>query len=231
MFLARLKLNPRSYFARRDWADCQQLHRTLMSCFAEMEVLAARAELQVLFRREMSSRGEPVVLLQSAAAPVLDKLPDHYLLAGEGTARSLGPLFQRIQSGARFRFRLTANPSRKVETGRDSNKPNGRRVALRGDAAVEWMQRKGEQHGFELLTVTTFPDVPQVIASPTLKLTGFKRDGVREHRLNVEAVTFDGALSVDDVDLMQAALRCGIGPGKAYGCGLLSLAPLDEDVP
>lgn len=229
MFLARLKLNPRSHQARRDWADCQQLHRTLMSCFEDVEAAAARAELQVLFRREMSDTGQPVVLLQSAVAPLFHKLPALYVLAGEAAARSLDPLFQRIQPGAPFRFRLTANPSRKIETGRDSDKPNGRRVALRGGAAVEWLQRKAAQHGFELTAVTASTDVSQVIASPTLKLTGFKRDGSREHRLSVEAVTFDGALTVKDANLIQTALRCGIGPAKAYGCGLLSLAPLEGD--
>lgn len=228
MFLARLKLNPRSYLARRDWADCQQLHRTLMSCFADVEATAARAELQVLFRREISGGGQPVVLLQSAVPARFDRLPNGYVLAGEAVSRPLHPLLQQIRPGTPFYFRLTANASRKIETGRESNKPNGRRVPLRGDAALEWLRRKGVQHGFELMSVSASADVPQVMASEGHKLTGFKREGINGHRLSLEAVTFDGALAVSDVDLFQTGLRAGIGPGKAYGCGLLSLARMED---
>ena len=40
------------------------------------------------------------------------------------------------------------------------------------------------------------------------------------------AVRFDGLLRVTDAGDFRETLICGIGPGKAYGFGLLSIAPV-----
>ena len=44
-------------------------------------------------------------------------------------------------------------------------------------------------------------------------------------RLTFEGVTFEGVLEVTDPERFAATVRSGIGPAKAYGYGLLSLAP------
>ena len=43
--------------------------------------------------------------------------------------------------------------------------------------------------------------------------------------MTIEAVRFEGTLIVNDPTVLVSAVRSGIGPGKAFGCGLLSLAP------
>jgi CRISPR system Cascade subunit CasE len=40
------------------------------------------------------------------------------------------------------------------------------------------------------------------------------------------SVRFEGVLEVRDADRFREALANGIGPGKAYGFGLLSIAPV-----
>jgi CRISPR-associated protein Cas6/Cse3/CasE subtype I-E len=44
----------------------------------------------------------------------------------------------------------------------------------------------------------------------------------------LSAVQFDGVLVVTDPDKLSVAVRNGIGPQKAFGFGLLSLAPLRD---
>ncbi|SFT43848.1 CRISPR system Cascade subunit CasE [Actinopolyspora lacussalsi subsp. righensis] len=44
----------------------------------------------------------------------------------------------------------------------------------------------------------------------------------------LHTATFEGRLRVTSVELLRRALLHGIGPAKAYGCGLLTLAPLPE---
>lgn len=39
-------------------------------------------------------------------------------------------------------------------------------------------------------------------------------------------VTFDGRLEVTDPAALRRTLTQGIGKAKAYGCGLITLAPL-----
>ena len=41
-------------------------------------------------------------------------------------------------------------------------------------------------------------------------------------RVTVEGVRFDGVLRVTDAGLFRAAVEAGVGPGRAYGFGLLS---------
>ena len=48
--------------------------------------------------------------------------------------------------------------------------------------------------------------------------------GVLAWRLKLFTVQFDGVLQVIDADQTQHAIESGIGSGKGFGCGLLSLA-------
>lgn len=43
-------------------------------------------------------------------------------------------------------------------------------------------------------------------------------------RVTIDRVVFEGRLVVENADALRRAMTSGIGPGKAYGCGLLTLA-------
>ncbi len=73
----------------------------------------------------------------------------------------------------------------------------------------------------------------EVLARRNLALTA--RDTLRfgktsdNKRLQVTLSTaqFDGVLTVVDADRLREALTAGIGRGKAYGCGLMTLARME----
>ncbi|TDD69375.1 type I-E CRISPR-associated protein Cas6/Cse3/CasE, partial [Actinomadura rubrisoli] len=44
-------------------------------------------------------------------------------------------------------------------------------------------------------------------------------------RVTLVAVTFDGRLHITDPDAFRVTLTRGLGRAKAYGCGLMTLAP------
>ena len=44
------------------------------------------------------------------------------------------------------------------------------------------------------------------------------------HDLKLFSVQFDGVLQVVDTERLVQAIGAGIGSGKAFGCGLLSVA-------
>ena len=48
----------------------------------------------------------------------------------------------------------------------------------------------------------------------------------RDRRLTFATALFEGELKVTDAARLRDAFAAGIGPGKAFGCGLLSLAPV-----
>lgn len=255
MFLSRLILNPRSREVRRDLGDCQELHRTLLSAFPRVEGVGseeggARERFGLLHRVEFDRRLRVfVVLVQSKVEPNWSSLPEDYTLApGTGgvagvSCKPVTEAFGSIGAGVRLRFRLRANPTRRVSGHSRGEKSggHGKRVELRGEERqLEWLRRKGEAHGFRLTSARvadveseaeglTGP-VPNVRVVPEAKSRGWRRrdasdsEGGRVRRLTFGSTLFEGELIVEDAVAFRRALEEGIGSAKAYGFGLLSVA-------
>lgn len=134
----------------------------------------------------------------------------------------------------RFRFRLRANVTKKVDTksGPDGARRNGKRVELRKEEErLAWLARKGDELGFRLGWVRASGAAEHVVnalVGPAVKEWGFRRragDGEGTARLTLAGVLFEGELEVTDAERFRRCLAEGIGPGKAYGMGLMSVAP------
>lgn len=239
MYLSRLILDPRSREVQRDLADCYRLHRRILSLFPDLRIgSGARHELGVLYRPDGY-----VLLLQSRFLPDWERLPPRYLLDTGGdppnpVVKDVSAHYAQISTGHELRFRLRANPTRKIDSWSDRPgfRPNGRRVDLRREEdQIRWLVRKGEQHGFRVLSVHVRPDttalMPQPLqadARPAGKVIGWRRQEGGTQLLTFAAVIFEGVLRVEDSQAFREALERGIGPGKAFGFGLLSVAPVRE---
>jgi CRISPR system Cascade subunit CasE len=127
------------------------------------------------------------------------------------------PIPESYFARQRYEFQLCANPTRKVTTLKPDGSPtkNGRRVPLGSrDQLVAWITRKGEQGGFSVdsETLRTIPRGRDY----------FEKNGQRGLH---SAVEFQGALTVDDPAKFHESFTHGIGPAKAFGFGLLVIAP------
>ncbi len=231
MYLSRLRLNPLHRAVQRDLADLQQVHRTIMRAFEQAKDTAQpRRDLGVLYRLELPASSGPQLLVQSAARPDWTFLPSGYLGAGvEPECKNLGQAYSALQAGQRFRFRLRANPTRKISVD-DAGRPKGwrpARVELRGEENwIAWLEAKASRHGFRLLQTTASDGVPDILAAAPIRSSGC-RGGIAENgrsRITVFSVLFEGRLEIVDAALFGEALSRGIGAAKAYGCGLLSIA-------
>lgn len=231
MYLSRLTINPRCRDARRDLSDIYQMHQRVMSAFPSLSGSdGARARLAVLHRLDVErSSGATLLLVQSGVKPNWTLLPGSYLApidAGEANPaiKCIAAALENLQQGQILQFRLRANPTRKVDTKSDSDgrRRNGRRVVLGTEIQqVEWLSRKGVQSGFHLMPVQPRSDVPAVRVGALER----HRGNGRSRTLTVAGVLFEGVLRVDDADKLRSAIRMGIGPGKSFGCGLMSVAP------
>lgn len=243
MYLSRLILDPRSRDVHRDLSNVQDMHRTIMSAFPDTGRYGeARSRLGVLYRLETARSGLITLLVQSHHAPDWSALPLRYLadLGGElenPAVKMVDGAYSYIHRGDCLVFRLRANPTRKIETktGPDGRRRHGRRVELIGEEKqVQWLRRKGEQAGFAILSVSPKPHVPNVRSIPEDRLVGRRQardsDGAstQESPLIMRTVLFEGVLQVTDEARFRQALEGGIGPGKAYGCGMLSVRPARE---
>jgi CRISPR system Cascade subunit CasE len=218
MWLTRLRLNPRSPVVVRALGDVQALHRLVMAGFRAVDGDGARAELGVLHRLDVTREGGLLLLIQSDDEPGdwASALAPGSLLQHDGVSvRSAAPLLAAIEAGAVFDFRLRANPTKRLQQDDPAGRlQKGARVGLRGPAQLAWLVRKGAQHGFSVDEVTVVDQEHQTERG--------RRRG--SDRLVLEGVTFAGQLRVTDAAALRSALKSGIGSGKAYGFGLLSLA-------
>ena len=165
------------------------------------------------------------MLVQSCEEPRWE-LPPGYLAPGTNAeSKPIGEYLDAITAGRTFRFRLLANPTRKIARFSDTGTRlrQGSRVDLRRDAdRLSWLARKGSQHGFQLAQLANGQaDAVDVLLRSAPRQTGHK-EGIR---ITVAGVLFDGRLVIDDADRVRDAVVNGVGPGKAFGFGLLSLAP------
>lgn len=230
MYLSRLLLDQRSRAVRRDLGDLQSLHRTVMSAFPAMSPTAGTSD-RVLWRLEPAGRHDRLVLLvQAATAPDWSRLVPGYLADDHPEVKPVEATLATLAAGMRLRFRLVVNPIAKIDTksGPDGVRRNGRRVPLRGDdALLAWLIRKGTDAGFDV-----GPDVTAAARAVVVRQLGDvvgwrpSQTGDGPRRLTLRGVAFDGVLTVTDADRLRATVASGIGPGKAYGFGLLSLAPI-----
>ncbi len=239
MYLSRLALDPRDQLARRDIGDCQELHRTLLSAFAdananESDRREARTRFGLLYRVEADPRtGQPVVIAQSQNEPDWGRLPTGYLSSADVNpiCKPIAAQYAAISDDRVLRFRLRANPTKRC--GKQGKLP-GQRLALTAQAdQLAWLERKAATAGFSLLQVATTASVPGGVSTavadvridPVARQYGWRTaDGTRM-KLTFGAALFEGLLRVTDAVLLRQAIAEGIGRGKAYGFGLLSVAP------
>jgi CRISPR system Cascade subunit CasE len=226
MKLSRLILNPLNREVARAVSDVHRLHQLVMMGFDGDAAPAARAQHCVLHRLEIDPRSGALVLyVQSASEPDWTRLPVGMLAALEDRrnpdARDLTEL-DLVAPGKLARFRLRANPTRKIETKSiDGQRRHGHRVPHRNDErCIEWLVRKGNDHGFEIVRDGHGQPNVMLIREPA-------RRGRRGNAaITFEGVRFDGLLRILDAEAFRSAVVNGVGSAKAYGFGLLSFAPV-----
>ncbi len=210
-----------------------------------------KADSGFLFRIDPHpSKARAVILVQSAVRPDWDYAFRNagYLLAAPSEVKDYDPSFAK---GGRFRFRLAANPTKKVDTVEKEKRRaitkeefkkiegrHGRRIPVPADQLIDWLARRAESGGFSIDKDSTVrvcaPSVSKApLKSPTLTFQpGYvymnkMRDG---DSARLRSVRFEGVLEVIDADKFRNILTGGIGSGKAFGFGLLSVAPLPAEV-
>ena len=222
MYLSRLILNPRSRRVQKELAQPYELHRTMMQAFPDLpgEPSNPRERFGILFRVDMIDR-MPAVLVQSTEEPdwqTLADMPD-YLTDTNGApnpaVKDISDTCAHLREGQTLSFRLRANPTKRSNKG--DNK--GKRVGLyREEEQTDWLARQAKRAGFSVLQALVVPEGTQ---------EGRKQEGPDgpRHQMKHHAVRFEGVLRIADAQAFRQALASGIGPAKAFGFGLLSLAP------
>jgi len=253
LYLSRLILNPRSRQVWSELAQPYEMHKTLMRAFPIVsgdEGIKAREKFGVLFRADEDDRlGRVIVYVQSTVEPdwsFMELLHDYLLDESERpnlASKDVAKTYERLRNGQILSFRLRANPTRKIDTksGPDGQRRAGKRVELQGEEEqISWLIRKGKERekkepgGFEIVMMEVIGRDGKVLRVPSLnvypegKLQGRKREEESPHKTTHMAVRFEGLLRITDAGAFRETLARGIGGAKAFGFGLLSVAPIGQ---
>lgn len=205
MYLSRVELDPTRRSTIAALAAPQKLHGAVESAFPGER----RRRLWRLDR----VKGKLWLLLLSEDRPELTGLaaqfgnPD----CPNGESRAYEPLLNRVGQDSVWRFRLTANPTKSCPV-------QGQRGAVHAHCTVEyqkqWLQARAEKRGFSL--------DPEMFTVTRIRWLRFYKHGERRP-VSLLSVTYEGQLRVTDAELFRETLVNGIGRGKAYGMGLLTV--------
>ena len=227
--LSRLYLNPGKRGARKLLTSPEAMHAAVRAAFPpDIDTSGAR----VLWRVD-KAQDVYTLYVQGPEPPDLEHLVEQ---AGwstrPGNTADLLPFLDSLRRGQEWAFRLVANPVKSLSRG---PKIRGKVVPHVTPAQqVQWLQERAEHSGFEFRTRTS--GEPDVAVTQREDLSFAKREGSEREqsrsarrRISLRTARFDGSLRVTDVEELRQALAQGIGRGKAYGCGLLSLARLSRE--
>jgi CRISPR system Cascade subunit CasE len=193
--------------ARLRLRDCYDWHQAVWKAFPGRD-RERREFLTRLDRRREGFR----LLIVSPTQPVR---PDW--CPSDAESWKAKPIPESYFTRRRYMFQLCANPTKKVASKPDGTvTKNGRRVPLgKREELVEWIKRKGEQGGFaaDEATLRTFSRGREYFEKNG-------RPGLHS------AVEFQGVLTVTDPAKFHEAFTRGIGSAKAFGFGLLVIAPI-----
>jgi CRISPR system Cascade subunit CasE len=116
-----------------------------------------------------------------------------------------------LSKGQHLRFLVRANPTKRINDPNKSTNQGKVRVPLIDEEEMkEWLQR-------QLQDAAT---LHEVIITRQDRIYFRKKN----HAGKLTTSVFHGAMEVENPELLLNKLKEGIGPAKAFGCGLLSLA-------
>ncbi|CAL9573801.1 MULTISPECIES: type I-E CRISPR-associated protein Cas6/Cse3/CasE [unclassified Streptomyces] len=261
MFISRFRVNTARPGARRLLSSPQAMHAAVMSAFPHIlpSDRPVPDAPRVLWRLDQQARAEVLLYIVSPDRPDLTHLVEQAGWPAVATLEDPGwqtrpykPLLDRLAAGDRWAFRLTANP---VHTIRRAGKDEPRKITahLTPVHQMGWLLEEDRQKrlGFR---VTEKPADQRLLPEGTTKgkhphpgdryelavrdsrPLAFKKSRDAAGRgqgkpVTVVTATFEGRLEITDPDAMRRTLTQGVGRARAYGCGLLTLAPIAGNGP
>lgn len=223
-WFSRVMLNPQRRGAQKLMGSPQAMHAAVMAAFAPGALENSSTEGRVLWRLD-SRHPEHTLYVVSPEEPDLQHVVEQ---AGWATSTAdmtdYSRFLNQLRLGQEWRFRLRANPVKSVK---EEGSSRGKLLPHVTPAQqLEWLKSRGQKLGFELAggageRGTEVLDV--AVTGRGDRRFRRRTDGGKADTVTLRQAQFDGTLTVTDVAALRDTLVNGIGRGKAYGCGLMTL--------
>lgn len=250
MYFTRFPVNKTRRDARRLLGSPYAMHAAIAGSFPSRRSEDSHedgSEGRLLWRLDDQPDGSLVLYIVSTRVPSLVGLdeqlgwPD---LEPQWAMRSYDRFLAGIEVGRRYGFRLVANPvvnRCKITNAHGDSKRLPHLTALQQTA---WLVGKDAYKGLDMEVPELFQRQEtsraerngfNVVADdrngqPLVKVSDMRtltfKQGAGGDTITLATARYDGLLEVTDADALRRALVCGIGHGKGFGCGLLTLVPV-----
>lgn len=237
-YLSRIWINPLRKQSQRLLSQPQAMHAAVLGGLPTEQV-----EERVLWRLDIDEPRRPALLVLTRSRPSWEHLVEQAswpsAVRPQAETRDYTPLLEQVMPGSTFAFRLTANPSQSCK---QPVKPTRAQIEMTeraprashrlGHRTVEhqmaWLLQRAESWGVRFpcsSAATEEDDPPPADVRITARSRRSFQRRARDPRVVLQVVTYEGHLVVEDAERLRHFLVAGIGRAKAYGCGLLTLAP------
>lgn len=242
MFLTKFEINTTRRGAKHLLGSPQRMHAAVMGAFPPSVTQGQR----ILWRVDRNGH-EAVLYLVSPSKPDLSGLVEDagWPTTATWQTHSYLPFLDRLEVGQRYSFRLTANPSHVARVGTDG--PKKRLGHVTEAHQMKWLLDRAEVLGIDVgkeispghleANESTGGGVSFWISQrdalsfrrqekEAATNRGASSSAAKFRQVTITTATYEGTLTVKDPVPLKDALVSGVGRAKAYGCGLLTLAPI-----
>lgn len=151
------------------------------------------------------------LIVVSSTKPDLNKL-ETYGISNSALTKEYDTFLKSLQVGQILKFKAVLNPTFSVSTGKLSGKRGKLYQCIGNDAQLNYLKERSSKNGFELML-------------DNYLITNKNQEILRKHDKSyfVTKVCYEGYLLIKDKEQFIKTLTLGIGPKKAYGCGLMTV--------
>lgn len=220
-YFSRFTLNPTNYHARNLLQNISQNgyreHQSLWKLFPD-EPAASRDFIYRGERRHLSrvyymvsgSKPERLDEWEVETRPYQPKLSDGELLS---FSLRVNPVITRkSENGKSRRHDIVMNAKKEMKYKELSSNERPTLSELIQTAGLKWLDERKTKYGFNF-------DEKTIIVERYDQHQAYKQ--ANKGAIRYSSMDFTGYLKVSDADIFTKTLMTGIGPAKAFGCGLM----------
>ncbi|EOS60743.1 CRISPR-associated protein cas6/cse3/case, subtype I-e [Firmicutes bacterium M10-2] len=209
MILSRLELNTNKYKTNKALINPNVFHGAIQNALSD-EIYERKKSLW----RIDEVYGKKYLLILSKD-PFKDpkKLEDQFGSTNKKLeTKDFDVFLNKLENGGEWHFHLKANPVYREIDPKKKNHPY--RQCYSAEKQVEWLEKRSDTNGFKIIEVMP-------VKKENIR---FKKSD--KNTVTMISVTFEGTLKVIDKEKFINILENGLGHGKAYGMGMMSIAKI-----
>lgn len=158
------------------------------------------------------------LLVLSEEKPDIKKL-EKYGIESSAEVKDYNKFLDSLKEGMKAKFRVKLNTVRAYKDEKNPTK-RGRIMPVPNDKLNEFLIDKAQRNGFEVK-----PYEFEISKIDKEYFMHTDKDETKKSRKDIVSATYEGMLTITDLEKFKNVLINGIGKKKAYGCGFLTIIP------